>query len=344
VIEALIEPVYPPTTYFQHAVLFGVAPFSSEPKKPITITADSGVTIGLQLASDQFKALAPLALGFNRNILRREGLITTLRLSNARFSTNEEANALLRRTADAVFFQIDLISGVALGLTRVRERRLEAVARARREKVSDTLQFPTHEFHQEAMAYYWFARGARGASHFQFLSYYQVLEFYYATYTHNEACRRVSQILKNPTFRADRETDIARILAATEIRQQAGERDQLKLTLTSCVSATEFREWLSEDEFRFKALTTKEGQLISKHLIPIKDSSANLLEVAALRIYDIRCRIVHTGADAPTQASNILPYSAEAKQLKHDIEMTAFLARKVLIANAAPIHITPTGT
>jgi hypothetical protein len=335
VIEALIEPISPSGPYQDIATIFGVAPYSSEPKKPIVI-ASNGVKITLQTTSQEFATLASLALGYDRNLMRREGVTSSIKISGAKFATNEEAISILRKAADAVFFQIDAITGAALGLARMRDRRTGS-ARETKPLLSDALEYPKYEFQQEPMSYYWFARGAKAAPHFQFLSFYQVLEYYYATYAHSEACKRIKLLLKNPTFRTDRDADIAKLVEATEIRDQSSERDKLKATLGSCIQIDEFRSWIQSDEARCRALTTKEGTSISKHILSLKDTSTTILEQASLRVYDIRCRIVHTGADAPTQTTNILPYSKEAKQLRYDIDMIAYLARQTLIANAAPL-------
>ncbi|MBK6899060.1 MAG: hypothetical protein IPH09_07270 [bacterium] len=51
----------------------------------------------------------------------------------------------------------------------------------------------------------------------QFLAFYQVVEFYFPVYAEAEAQRRLRAILKNPTFRGDREADIGRLLTAIQV-------------------------------------------------------------------------------------------------------------------------------
>jgi len=65
-----------------------------------------------------------------------------------------------------------------------------------------------------------------------------------------------------------------------------------------------------------------------------------LVHQASQRVYEIRCKIVHTkGSESGSAAEVILPFSNEAKKLSHDIDLVKFLARKVLIATARPLAL-----
>jgi hypothetical protein len=57
----------------------------------------------------------------------------------------------------------------------------------------------------------------------------------------------------------------------------------------------------------------------------------------ASRIYDLRCRIVHTKDDAEIEL--LLPFSTDLAHIKYDIDLVEFLARKVLIASGKPINL-----
>lgn len=64
----------------------------------------------------------------------------------------------------------------------------------------------------------------------------------------------------------------------------------------------------------------------------------------AERIYDIRCKIVHTKdvAESRDQTGNLLlPFSKEAEGLTFDIELIQYVARQVLIASSTAFNGTP---
>lgn len=56
------------------------------------------------------------------------------------------------------------------------------------------------------------------------------------------------------------------------------------------------------------------------------------------RIYEIRCRIVHTKA-GEHDVDLLLPFSAEARILAFDLELLEFIVRTALIAGSRPLRL-----
>lgn len=135
----------------------------------------------------------------------------------------------------------------------------------------------------------------------QFLTFYQVLEFYFPAYTQSEVQRRLKIILKDPTFRADRDADIARLLSAIQLNRSGSygdERTHLHSTIMGCVDPKSLRDFINSDQHRQEFYSSKSKTYKS---LPILNPSVDLREDVAKRIYDIRCRIVHTKNDAKDQ-------------------------------------------
>ena len=100
---------------------------------------------------------------------------------------------------------------------------------------------------------YWYARSAVKMPLLQFLAFYQLIEFYYPTYSQIDVRRRLKTILKDPTFRGDKDTDIGKILSTIQINRSGAfgdERSQLKVTLTECIDADSLREYFRKDSDR----------------------------------------------------------------------------------------------
>src|SRR5690349_6512804 len=110
--------------------------------------------------------------------------------------------------------------------------------------VTKELQYPKTEFDDEPLSLYWYARSAFGIPLLQFLAFYQVVEFYFPIYSQAEARRRARAILKEPTFRPDRDADVGRLLSSLHL-SRAGtygdERSQLRATLNECVQPDALR-------------------------------------------------------------------------------------------------------
>ena len=74
-----------------------------------------------------------------------------------------------------------------------------------------------------------------------------------------------------------------------------------------------------------------------KQKISFTNKETDLRIDIANRIYEMRCRIVHTKDE--DELDLILPTSPEISLLKHDIELIEFIAQKVLIAGGRQLII-----
>lgn len=289
---------------------------------------DSLLTIELGEPSQELRALVSFPPRLSIKI-RRDGL-----------RQHDQASELLVKSADALFFQVDLLTGAPLSLTR--DRSLQARRRPRHRRVSDsTFSFPTHEYDRAPISLYWYARSAIGMPLLQFLAYYQVIEYYFPTYSQAEARRRIKAIIKDPLFRGERDADLGRLLTAIHVSRSGAfgdERSQLKATLNECIDAEALREFLTSDSERKEFLSSKARGLV-EHKLPIANATADLRSDVAERIYEIRCKIVHTKTDARNgEFELLLPFSKEAEQLTYDIELVQYVAQKVLVAASTPFN------
>jgi hypothetical protein len=99
--------------------------------------------------------------------------------------------------------------------------------------------------------------------------------------------------LKSPYFALQNPDCISRLIDATKDAHRGvkGEREQLLTTLKACASKAELVDLIDLEEIK-KELRAK-SQNISG-MKQIKTDATDLFEQIADRIYNIRCRIVHT--------------------------------------------------
>jgi hypothetical protein len=113
----------------------------------------------------------------------------------------------------------------------------------------------------------------------------------------------------------------------------------LKATLQECIDPGSLRQFLEGDAEAMAFLKTKTKGL-TDHKLPIENQGLDLRNDVAERIYDIRCRIVHTKLSGKDDAYELLlPHSKEARMLNYDIELLQYLARQVLIVNSSPLRL-----
>lgn len=266
----------------------------------------------------------------------------TIKIRGGKIKTHDQALKQLVKIANATFFQIEMLSDVAIVLDREKKGGALSGRGKRLNEVHGNLQYPRTEFDQEPMSLYWYAKSAAGLPLLQFLAFYQVIEYYFPSYSRSDAHRKLKAILKEPTFRADRDADIGRLLSSIYISRSGSygdERSQLKATIMECVDSQSLREFIETKE-RSEFYRKKDGY----HPITINTSGKGLepdyrADVSE-RIYNIRCKIVHTKNEGQdNEVEVLLPFSKEADRLFYDLELVQFLARRVLIAASSPLTV-----
>jgi hypothetical protein len=174
----------------------------------------------------------------------------------------------------------------------------------------------------------------------QYLAYYQTIEYYFPTYSQADARRRLRNILKDPSFRPDRDADLGRLLAVTGAggpHSFTDERSQLRATLYECLDPSQLRDFICETDEKAQFFKSK-AKGLTEVKIPLADDKADLRDSVAERIYDIRCKIVHTKLGSKEgEVELLLPFSPEADLLYWDIDLVQYVARNVLIAASSAL-------
>ncbi|MYM68860.1 hypothetical protein GTP45_18755 [Pseudoduganella sp. FT55W] len=168
-----------------------------------------------------------------RTLTQPDNLGISIEISNSGVKTNQQAIDILKKYSDSLFFAIDVQRNIYLSLVRRQQKR--KYARPQEHEVP--LEFPRSFYEGAPIDLFWYARSAARMPLLQFLAYYQSIEFYYPVFYNADVGRRVKSILKNPSFRLDNESDIARVVAVIKSNGKgfASEKDQLKATLKECV-------------------------------------------------------------------------------------------------------------
>lgn len=332
-IEAAVRPIAGPS-YFVYRNMFGADLTNAAELASFKIALDAPQH-GLPRIE-----FSPPSNCFNRLVYSPRRGRFTLKLMGGKVTTHDQAVALLKKASDAVFFQIDLLSNIPLGLERERRRNPTWRRVRKRSELASSLQYPKTEFDDAPVSLYWYARSATGMPLLQFLAFYQTLEFYLPTYSQAEAQRKLKAVLKDPTFRPDRDADVGRLLSTINVSRSGAygdERSQLRATLIECVDREALRVFLVSDEGRKEFYSSKAKS--QYHKIPLGNPDIDLRTDVADRIYDIRCKIVHTKSDSRDGAIELLlPFTKEAEQLSFDIELVQYLAQSVLIAASTPFQ------
>jgi hypothetical protein len=265
----------------------------------------------------------------------------TIKISGISMSTNQEASDILQKLSNSLFFEIRNARGIPIMLEAYHHTPLTALALVLAEAhnhVSD-VGFPRYQYDLDPMRLYWYATGASQMPLVQFLAFYQVLEFYFPIYSQQEVHRQVKNILKEPAFDPNHDPHIAKVISAVTSGIGKGhgeERGQLLMTIKACVQDDELREIVAR--IGLEEYYSTEAKKLSKCNANLENKKLDLREQFAERIYDIRCRIVHTKY-TQLDEEQILPFSKEEALLRTEIPIIEFIARKSIVAASEKLSL-----
>lgn len=314
--------------------------FKSTPDRP-------NLRITLGSASREFNLIADR--GRRRMVSRNReplphglGRFATIRISGVNVSRHDEALDLLNRVSGAAFFELDLQYGVAPTLApSLESSRARSGTRLEQEMALTTPRNPRNQYPEKPLSLYWYGRSSMGIPLLEYLAYYQVLEYFFPSFSHRDTLEKLRNELLDPRFRADDDDHLVRVLNLTSGtgKGYGSEREQLRSTVGGCVTEDHIRDFIENNDTLADHYSGKQ-QIKKVSVLDLNANNSDLLTAVSNRVYDIRCRIVHAKEDGgKTSVDPLLPFSKEAEALGPDIELIKFLAQKVLIAEASRLHL-----
>jgi hypothetical protein len=265
-----------------------------------------------------------------------------IRLEGLTFETHSQAKELLSNIGNSVFFQIDLLTNIPAHLSA--DKDLQREIRFRRKAILEDLKFvePKFQYDSESISLYWYARIATNTPLLQYLAFYFFFVFYFPQYSAEDARERIKNLLKDPTFDRNSDRNVTKILdivkSSAKGKAIGDERSQIRVTILNCLDSSDLSDFFNEYEERKDFFDdSKKGKGLVKQKISFNRKDHDIRIDIANRIYELRCRIVHTKEDSDTEL--LLPFSPDLALIKFDIDLIEFVARKVLIASCKPLEL-----
>lgn len=252
----------------------------------------------------------------------------------------EKASEFIRSFATAVLFEFDVNHGVLFSLVPhlPGPRAVSVRARGATPGKEAPPMVPRQAYNEEAVSLYTYASSAHGLPLLQFLAYYQVLEYFFPVYGRAELVQRFRREFRDPRFNPANDRDVARLvqILAGSGKGYMPESSQLEATIKHCVDENALMEFLTETTNRSDFFTGKQ-ELKGAKSLNFDTKAPSIITQVAARIYQIRCRIVHSKEDGGAAGVEmLLPLGPESRSLFQDISLVRFIAQKVLIMAATP--------
>lgn len=259
----------------------------------------------------------------------------TIKISGGACATQAEALATLESYASPFLFDLDVTYGLSYSLGRQRKRS------AIRSSPSSRAQprFPKNRYSADALALYNYGRAAEELPLLEFLAYYQVIEYFFPVFSRDEQIRRLRAKLKDPRFDPNDDVQLGQVLAVVSPSQRGGvsERDQLRSTVRATVDVATLKSFI-ESDLEFIDHFSRRQTIKGVTTVTVGANPADLRDQVADRIYDIRCRIVHTKQDGGDSTTTLLlPSSKEVGSLGPDVLLVRMVAQSAMIAAATQL-------
>lgn len=301
----------------------------------------NGVDIEISTGTNAFALFTLLRDSFYRPFRQFERIkeySVTIKMKGLQITRHEEALTLVEKICAAICFQIDCKTELPVMLSF--ERKVRSERRQSKSLADLELAQIKYIYDTEALSLYWYAQSAYGMPLLKYLALYQVIEFYFPVYSEMEAQKKIRNILKDPNFNAQNDKEIAKVLNIVKFNTSAGafgnELSQLKATIKHCIDLSHIRSWLQEPQERDDHFRSKNAKRLSEYTINSKVEDEALLDQIVQRIYNIRCRIVHTkGIDGNLDVLH--PQAKELAFIEYDIELANFITHRVMISSSQTV-------
>lgn len=301
--------------------------------------SENGIIISIGGASIEFAILSFAKDRMPRFEFARRR--PTIRIENIDINQHDKAKNILEKVGNSVLFKLDLSTNVGFKLTEDRDIR-RGYFKRKKEQVDLDKSFPNYEYDNEPMSLYWYAKSAIDMPLLQFLALYQILEFYFPIFSNKNAHSTIKNIIKDPRFNPNKDSDITKIVSTLNLnKNQLGfgsELEQLKSTIQDCVTTEEIRDYINADTEMLEFFKGKKAKGLASKILNLESKSSDLINEVSERIYEIRCRVVHTKS-SDKNYDLLVPSSPELKNLIYDISILEMIVKKVLIATSRLMKI-----
>lgn len=166
----------------------------------------------------------------------------------------------------------------------------------------------------------------------QFLSFYQVLEYFFLTVSDEELYRKLGSLVNDPLFSV-KPKHLDKIIQATlNHKRESDETEMLRLVVSKHVDESELIAFIGayEDHLGDKWYTKKRKLFGEEN--EVRATSGHVLGNVAKRVKLIRNALVHS-SDRYNRQENFVPTRAAEMEIRKEVPLVKYLAEKVIIAS-----------
>lgn len=198
------------------------------------------------------------------------------------------------------------------------------------------LEAPKRIYNREPLYYYHQALSTDNPV-LKFLSYYQVLEYFYNIVSEEHLKENVKLIITNPAFSSENEELINKLIKfVKKAEYRYKEKYSLQLVLEKHLNVDELKQDLnSYDITSYNHVMSGNVDFVEvPNLINLEDQEFNIS--LANRIYNIRNALIHSKEG---EKHRYVPFSEHEVELKKELALMRLLAEQVIIRSSERLNI-----
>lgn len=167
----------------------------------------------------------------------------------------------------------------------------------------------------------------------QFLSFYQVLEYFFLAVSDEELYRKLSSVLHDPLFSAKPRHLDKLIQATLNHKRESDETEMLRLVLAKHVDETELISFIDAYESHLsEKWFTKKRKLFGEEN-EVRATTGHVIGNIAKRVKLIRNALVHS-SDRYNRQENFVPTKAAEAEIRKEVPLVKYLAERVIIGSS----------
>lgn len=264
--------------------------------------------------------------------------LITIKVRNLACPSVDEAIAKSSRAIEACFFQLSYLKALPLWLVEEwpSVRRNRVVRRFMVDEPYEGWNFDIKaSYNSDLIRIYQYAMSTNIAE-MRFLSFYQVMEYFFVQTANERLYEKLSNKLKDPMFTLSDSNLDKLVQDVVKHRIENDETEMLKNVLGKFVEEQELISFIKLYEtFLGKQVYSKKHDVFGSSM-EVRLEQGQVISNIAKHIKETRNAIVHS-SDRFERNTRHIPFTESTGQIEIDIPVMKFLAEKVIINSAIPL-------
>lgn len=167
----------------------------------------------------------------------------------------------------------------------------------------------------------------------QFLSFYQVLEYFFLSVSDEELYRKLTSLVNDPLF-SSKPKHLDKVIQATiNHKRESDETEMLRLVLGKYVDESELIEFVGAYESHLGDKWFTKKRRIFGEENEVRTTAGHIVGNVAKRVKLIRNALVHS-SDRYNRQENFIPTRAAEAEIRKEVPLVKYLAEKVIISSS----------